>query len=63
MSLEIARGSKGNGDSGDEPWSSIQLPVEKRNRLRDIRDSNDFSSYHELIDELIQNSRSEISQE
>ena len=59
MSPEIDRGSSPNDN--DEPWSSIQLPKEKRDRLRSIRDSNGFGSYHELIDEMIQDVQEDFS--
>jgi hypothetical protein len=59
MGSETDRGSSPNDD--DEPWSSIQLPKEKRDRLRNIRDSNGFGSYHELIDKMIHNTQEDLS--
>jgi hypothetical protein len=48
---------------GDVDYSSIGIPTEQRDQIRELRDELGFETYALLLDELIENAQEDLSAE
>ena len=48
---------------GDVDYSSIGIPTEQRDQIRELRDELGFETYALLLDELIENAQEDLSNE
>jgi putative aminopeptidase FrvX len=57
-------GWKAAWESGENiEYSTIGIPTEQRDQLRELRDEMEFETYALLVDELIENAQEDLSNE